>query len=195
MIFEIFSLAVIIQLFALLNPLSSFPVLLSAYKSKLNVRKIAANAVLLAFLIALIIALFGQYLFELFGISLDSFKIAGGIVLLLLGLETIRAKEKEEKVTKTDSLISIIATPLLTGPGTMSYITIKAYEIGKVKMVFNIFFAFILVAIVFMVFSFSVKKINPKVINISSRILGLFLTAVAIQLIATGIQGVLHIVV
>jgi multiple antibiotic resistance protein len=195
MILEIFSLAVVIQLFALLNPLSSFPVLLSAYKSKLNVKKIAANAVLLAFLIALIIALFGQYLFELFGISLDSFKIAGGIVLLLLGLETIRGKEKEEKVTKTDSLISIIATPLLTGPGTMSYITIKVYEIGKFKMVFNIFFAFILVAIVFMVFSFSVKKINPKVINISSRILGLFLTAVAIQLIATGIQGVLHIAV
>lgn len=192
--YEIFSLIIVIQLFVLLNPLSSFPVLVSAYKSKLNVKKIAFDAVSLAFVIALVIAFFGQQIFELFGINLDSFKIAGGIVLLLLGLETIRAKEKEEKFTKTDSLISIIATPLLTGPGTISFIIIKIYEIGKINMIFNILVAFILVALVFMIFSFSVHKINSKVINLSSRILGLFLTAVAIQLIADGIKGILHIV-
>jgi len=194
MVYEIISLVIIVQLFVLLNPLSSFPVLLSAYKSNLNVKRIAIEAVLLAFSIALIIAFFGQYIFELFGVNLDSFKIAGGIVLLLLGLETIRAEEGRGKIGKTDSLISIIATPLLTGPGTISFIIIKIYEIGRVNMVFNILVAFILVAAVFLIFSFSVNKINPKVVNISSRIFGLFLTAVAIQLIAEGIKGILHIV-
>ena len=190
---KLFNLVLIIQLFVLLNPLSSFPVLLSAYKSKLNVRRIAANSVIVAFIIALIIALFGSYLFNLFGININSFKIAGGAVLLLLGLDTIRQREQKKSIDKTDSLISIIATPLLTGPATISFIIIKTLEIGRTPILFNMFFSFILVGLVFMFFSFSIAKINAKIIDITSKILGLFLTAVAIELITSGLHGLFSI--
>jgi len=191
---NIFDLALVIQLFILINPLSSFPVLLAAYKNKINVRKVAVSAVIIAFLVAIIIALIGPYLFKLFGINIDSFRIAGGIVLLLLGLDNIRGKKDDRSdIKKTDALISIVATPLLTGPAVISFITIKAYEIGRVSIVSNIFLSFILVAIVFTIFSFSISKINGKVIDVSSRILGLFLTAVAIQMMAKGIQGLIAV--
>ncbi|MFA5855732.1 MAG: MarC family protein [Candidatus Pacearchaeota archaeon] len=194
---ELIDFALVLQIFALINPLSSFPILLSAYKNKMDVKKIAINAVVVAFFIALVIALIGTYLFNLFGVTLDSFRIAGGIILLLLGLDTVRSKgdksEEYKNIGKMDSIISIIATPLLTGPATISFITIKTFEIGRVSIILDLLLAFILVAIVFIIFGFSVKRINPKVIDISSKVFGLFLTAVAIEMIVKGITGLLRI--
>ena len=190
---KLFDIVLILQLFVLLNPLSSFPVLLSSYKNKLNVKHIAASSVIIALIIALIITILGPYLFNLFGININSFKVAGGIILLLLGLDTIQYKEQKKSIDRTDSLISIIATPLLTGPATISFITIKTLEIGRTPVLFNILFSFILVGVVFMFFSFSIAKINAKIIDITSKILGLFLTAVAIELITSGLHGLLSI--
>lgn len=182
--------ALIAQIFVLVNPLSSFPVLMSAYKSKMDVKKIAVSAVGIAFAIAMIIALLGPFLFNFFGITADSFRIAGGIVLLLLGLETIRSDDGNGKVTQVDSLISIMATPLLTGPATISFITIKAYELGQMTVISNLIWAFLIIGIVFVMFSFMIPRINAKLISISSKVFGLFLTAVAIEMIAKGMYGI-----
>ena len=186
----IINYALIIQLFVLLNPLSSFPFLMAAYRKKLDVKSIAVFSVLTAFVIALLITFIGPYLFDFFGITLNSFRVAGGIVLLLLGLDTIRPKEKEiVNVEGVHSLISIIATPMLTGPATISYITIKTYELGQFTVLANLIPAFILVGIVFISFAYVVPKANANLINISSRILGLFLTAVSVEMIFTGVKG------
>ena len=181
------SYALIVQLFVLLNPLSSITVLMAAYKQKMNVKRIALFSVATAFLIAVLITFVGPYLFSLFGVTVDSFRIAGGIVLLLLGLSTIRPHESEKiSIEGVNSLISIIATPLLTGPATISFITITVFEIGPIAMFFNIILAFILVGIVFVMFAHLIPRINIHLVDISSRILGLFLTAVAIEMIAKG---------
>ncbi|MEI7718692.1 MAG: MarC family protein [archaeon] len=178
--------AIIAQLFVLINPFSSFPVLFNAYQNKMNVRKIAVTASILALVIAIIICFIGSSLFGFFGITIDSFRIAGGICLLLLGLDTIRNREEKENVGKVDSLISILATPLLTGPATISFIIIKSIEIGRPVLLANILLAFILVGIVFILFSYGIKRINVRVIEISAKIMGLFLTAMAIELISRG---------
>jgi len=183
---RLIDIALIAQLFVLINPFSSFPVLFTAYQNRMNVKKIAVTASIIAFAIAVIICLIGSKLFGFFGITIDSFRIAGGICLLLLGLDTIRDKEEKKSVRKIDGLISILATPLLTGPATISFIIIKSIEIGRTILLSNIVITFILVGIVFILFSYSIKKINLRVIQISAKILGLFLTAMAIELIFTG---------
>ena len=132
-------------------------------------------------------------MFGLFGVTVDSFRIAGGIVLLLLGLDTIRDRKEQTKVNKVDSLISIIATPLLTGPATISFVTIKAFELGRISIVSNFVLAFSLVRIVFFFFSLAIPKVNPKVVSIMSKIMGLFLTAVAIEMMATGLMHLLKV--
>lgn len=180
----------ILQIFALLNPLSSFPFLMAAYKKRMNVKKIAVRSVLVAFAVALVIAFAGPYLFKIFGITLDSFRIAGGAVLLLLGINMVKPKEEEEKVGKTSSLVTLIATPMLTGPATISFITIKVYEIGMISLLTNLFISFLFVGVVFFLFSVMIKRINPTVVDIMARILGLFITAVAIEMIASGIMGI-----
>jgi len=127
----------------------------------------------------------------LYGISIDSFRIAGGIVLLLLGLDTVREKEKEEKVKQIDTLIAIIATPLLTGPAVISFITIKAYEMGSFEILDEILISFFLVGFVFYLFSLFIPRINEKAIEVLSKIMGLFLTSVAIEMISKGIFGLI----
>lgn len=184
---SLFNLALIIQIFVLLSPLSSFPVLMNAYKQKMNVKRVAYLSVFTAFVIAIAITYIGPFVFNLFGISLDSFRIAGGIVLLLLGLSTIRPHEEEHhKAEGVNGIISIIATPLLTGPATISFLTIKSYELGQTALLFNLILAFALVGIIFVLFSHFIPRVNAHIVDISSRVLGLFLTAVAIEMIGTG---------
>jgi multiple antibiotic resistance protein len=184
--------ALIFQLFVLINPLSSLSVLIAAHKNKLDIKKIAYNAVAIAFILAVIIALLGPFIFKVFGVTIDSFRIAGGLVLLLLGIRTVSSNKEKYSGTKVDSLISIVATPLLTGPATISFITIKAYELNRTSLLMNILITFLFVGLTFIIFAHSLNKINMKIVDITSRVLGLFLTAMAIEMILHGIVNVVQ---
>ena len=185
------SIALIFQIFVLVNPISSVPALLRAYSKKFDVKKIAIYSVFIAFIVAVVINFVGPSLFNLFGITLNSFRIAGGILLLLLGIQTVWTTDKDETSGsgKIDSLISIIATPLLTGPATISFITLKAFELGSFAMLPNIILAFSLVGIVFFLFALAIPRVNAKVIDIISKIFALFLMGMAVELIIAGIKG------
>ena len=181
----------IFQFFALINPVSSFSVLVSAQKQGQEITTIARKAVLIAYVLAISMVFIGPFLFPMFGISIDSFRIAGGIVLFLLGIDTLRPPKEDIKETgQTEALISIIATPLLTGPATISFITIKLLEIGLVPTLINLTLAFLAVAIVVLGFAHSINRLNMRIVSIGSRVFGLFLTAIAIEMIARGIHGV-----
>ncbi|MBN2459084.1 MarC family protein [Candidatus Woesearchaeota archaeon] len=183
-----FEPALIMQIFVLLNPFSSLPILMTAYKQKINAKKIALSSTGIAFIIAVLMVFIGPPLLSLFGITMDSFMMAGGLVLLLLGINTILLEEKPVKsVNKSDTLVSIIATPLLTGPATISFITIKANEMGNLALLSNLVFAFLLVGLVFFLFSVLIKHVTLKFVSITSKVLGLFLVGLAIEMIATGV--------
>jgi len=182
----------IFQLFVLLNPLYSISFLVSAHKKRMNVHAIAFKSVITAYVLAVIIIFFGPFLFNIFGITLDSFRIAGGIVLLLLGINMVKSHEDNGHEFKAiDSLITLIATPLLTGPATISFITIKTFEIGKIAAFLNVSIAFVLVGLVFILIAYMIDKINLSLVDIASRVMGLFLSAVAIEMLATGIEGII----
>jgi multiple antibiotic resistance protein len=185
--------ALIMQIFVLLNPLSSFPVLMAAYKKKHDVKQIAMRASIVAYLVALFILFFGPQFFSLYGVSIDAFRIAGGVVLFLLGIDTVRPKPARDDINEVDSLIAIIATPLLTGPAVISFLTIKAIEEGAVPLVGDVTLAFGIVGAVFFLFSLALPRVNEKVVEIISKIMGLFLTAIAIEMMAKGISGLLSI--
>jgi len=186
-----FNVAFIMQMFALLNPLSSFPVLMAAYKKKLDVRGIAIKASVVAYLVAMFCLFLGPQFFELYGVSIDAFRLAGGVILFLLGIETVRPKPVHEEVGEMDSLIAIIATPLLTGPAVISFLTIKAMETGAVPLVPDVTISFLIVGIIFYIFSVMLPRINEKAVEILSKIMGLFLTAIAVEMMAKGMSALL----
>lgn len=186
------STLLILQLFVLLNPLSSAPFLIKLQKRGIDVRGVASRAVLTAFLVALAITIAGKWLFELFGITQNSFRVAGGIVIMLLGIETIRGDEDAQSGGGLDNYIAILATPILTGPATMSYITLKTFEEGILKVIANLIIAFIGVAAVMYVMTVMISRVNARLIGVISRILGLFLTAMAVEMMAKGLDGLIR---
>jgi multiple antibiotic resistance protein len=180
----------IISMFVLLDPFGSFPFLVSARKKKMNVMLVAVKAVAAAFAIAIAIALVGPSLFGVFGISLDSFRIAGGLILLLLAVSMVRPSEGDNDVSST-GMIAILATPMLTGPAMISFITIHTFDVGVAPVLLNLSIAFLAVGVTFVLFAKGLGKINPSIMDIVSRIMGLFLCAVAIEMISTGMHDMI----
>ncbi len=188
------NISLVLQIFALINPFSSFPVLMAAYAKKMNVKDIAIQSTFIASVVAIAIIFVGPFLFDIFNVSMDAFRVAGGIILLLLGISTARNSGGVSVQADTaEALTSLIATPLLTGPAVISFITIKTYELGDAVVIANTLAAFVLVGIVFYFLSSLIPRINLRVVGILSRILGLFLLAVAIGMLATGIKSIFGI--
>jgi len=181
-----------LQLFFLLNPLASIPLLISAYEKGLNVRSIAMNAIILALAIAVSFIFVGQFLFQIFGISFNSFKAAGGLVIMLLGIEMVlRSEEKTWGITQARALISLIATPFLTGPATLSFLTITALDNGIYYALTALFVAFAFVAGVFLALSWLIPKINVAYIEFVSKIFGLFLIAFGLEMLVNGLKNLI----
>lgn len=182
----------IIKIAFLLNPLSSIPVLFLAHKQKLNVRKIAMSASALALLVALVFIFFGPLLFQVYGISIDSFRIAGGLVVLLLGLSMAR-ESKSYTEDKPEALVSLMATPLLTGPATLSFLIITAAEFGAIAVLDSVIVAFLLVGVIFVFIASLIPKINLDYASFISRLLGLFLIGLGVEMMAAGIKALFHL--
>jgi len=181
-----------LQLFFLLNPLASIPLLLTAYEKGYNVRVIAINATILALAIAISFVFTGRFLFLVFGISIDSFRAAGGLVIVLLGLEMVlRREEKTSNVTQARALISLIATPFLTGPATLSFLALTALDNGIYFALLALLIAFIFVAAVFLALSWLIPRINTAYIEFVSKIFGLFIIAFGLEMLAEGAKKLL----
>ena len=185
-----FDLALILKIFVLLNPLASMPVLFVAYEQKLDVRAVAFKSTLLALAVAIIFVLIGPTLFSIYGISIDSFRVAGGIVVLLLGISMARGG-RDYSGTKQDAIVSLIATPLLTGPATMSFLIITAAGIGTLPVLANLFVAFLAVGVLFIFVAYLMPNINMSYVSFISRLLGLFLIGLGVEMMAAGAKVLL----
>ncbi len=182
--------AMIIKIAFLLNPLSSIPVLFLAYHQKMNVKAIAFKSTLLGFAVACVFVLVGPSLFSIYGINIDSFRAAGGLVILLLGLSMARER-RDYSGDHPDALVSLIATPLLTGPATMSFLILKAAEVGTVVVFANLIVAFLIVGGFFIFVSFLIPNVNLEYVRFVSRLLGLFLIGLGIEMLAHGIKVIM----
>jgi len=136
-----------------------------------------------------IFALVGQELLALFGISLPSFEMAGGLLLLLLALDILFRGERFAKPgTREDRGIVPIAFPLLVGPGaiTTTMIALGAYGI----------FVTLGSVVIVMLLSWIVMKQTPRIhsllgktgSSVVAQVMAVFIAAIAIQFIITGIR-------
>ncbi|MFH1780236.1 MAG: MarC family protein [Candidatus Micrarchaeota archaeon] len=178
-------------LFIIMNPLSSIPVYLSLAE-KLTVKQkgfALYEASLVAGGLAIAFLFFGPEFLKLLGLTNSSFKIAGGIVLGILGLQTVLnikfSSKPQEKDPKTLGLI--IGTPMLTGPGVLTSVLLSSRDSGYVVT----FFAIIaVVAASWLVLSYANKLekwLGHRFISVFSRVMGLFLVARGVQLLVLGV--------
>lgn len=198
----IFFMNACIGLFVIVDPFAVIPIYLMLTdrfdaKAKKATRR---KASLIAFCILVVFAISGLSLFKLFGITLPAFQIAGGILLLLLGLAQLNASDKKMKNEETaeglereDISIFPLAMPLIAGPGSISTVVLYASEAHDWMRKLNI----LLVIAVVMLLSDATLKSAPLLfrflgrtgLNILTRIMGIILTAIAIQFIINGTHG------
>ncbi|AEF18955.1 MULTISPECIES: MarC family protein [unclassified Hydrogenobaculum] len=192
-----------ISIFAILNPFGALPVLVSLTKgyAKEDLSYVVKTSSIYAGLTLIFFVLFGDLLFEIFGIGLGAFQIGGGIILSFVSVNMIfgqphreRAshQELEEAEQKENIAIVPIAIPLLAGPGAISTVITIASSYRSVfyhvLLILSILVACIGVFLVFKSVDKIVKILGKIGINILSRLMGILLMSLAMQFIIKGIQ-------
>lgn len=171
-------------------------------ENQLRLSKIATIASLCIMLVALLL---GEELLKFLNVSLDSFRVAGGVILFILGLDMVHARNKPEdefgsnnRSLNYSSVISTaiipIAIPLTTGAGTFSTIVILESTIGDNRPLYWQLVAAILVqsAINYLVFRYSgrlLRILGHVGMSILTRIVGLFTLTLGVQFIAIGLRA------
>jgi len=182
-----------VTLFVIMDPLGSLPLFMSLTKGMptKEIRRNVDKAVFVAAVLLFIFLFLGLKIFEFFGINLDSFQIAGGIILLIIGiLYVFGTSLKYVKHHGTDLSIPI-GTPLLTGPGAITTIIILVKQDGTLVTVIAAFLTLLATWIILLNSARLYKILGEHWSNVISRVMGIILAAVAVRFIT---EGVMHVV-
>jgi multiple antibiotic resistance protein len=195
-------LSTFIAVFFILDPFAAVPVylMLTERFSAVMTARIRKKATLIAGSILLVFALTGLAIFKLFGITLPAFQIAGGILLLLFGLAQlnanrprVREEERTESMERDDVSVFPLGTPLLAGPGSISTVVLMSTEAGnpvrKGLLVLAILLAVAATYLVLRAAPRLLKVLGRTGLNILTRLMGMILTAIAVQFILNGLKA------
>lgn len=198
-------LDVLVGLFALLNPLFAIPVFLGMTGAcSASERQRTAAVAALSTLVALIAAaLVGDQILNLFGIHVPSFQIAGGLIVLIIALGMLKGETEEEddarlaakaQSTSPGRNIAIypLAIPLLAGPGAFVTTIVFSSRVDSLGGFISLSAAIAaVVGALWLAMAFATtagRYLNHTAINISTKILGILLAAVSVEMILTGID-------
>jgi len=142
--------------------------------------------------------LFGRYIFELFGITLDAFRIGAGTILFLSALSMLsESSETKSPENSRDIAIVPLAIPMAVGPGVIGMLLVTGAEaetlIDKCIISIAILCAVLSVGLILYLSSSVKRLIGKQGLIIMPKITGLFVSAIAAQIIFTGIQNFLHL--
>lgn len=195
----------LVALLAIVNPIGVVPFFIhftQNFSREQRQRTIRVSA-FSAFLVISISALAGLKLIEFFGISLASFQVGGGTLLLISSIQMLNAQPAEtrkedvnEGSTKADAGASIavvpLTIPLLTGPATISTMVIYAEKTRHWwELAVLVGYGVVVALVTFIVFTASgriARALGTTGINIMTRLMGLILAALAVELLADGLQ-------
>ena len=196
------AVTVFMAFFAIMNPIANTTVFagLTGDKDKLEQTKIATKALLITFIIILLFAVLGKSIFHLFGITLPALRITGGILVFLVGYHMLQGAGSKlhtsQESNHADVAVSPMAVPLLAGPGTIATAMNYSAAGGWMEIVVTICVFAILCFITFFCFIFSSKilsAIGESGLGIVTRLMGLILAVIGVQMLIVGIKAAIHI--
>ncbi len=167
-------------------------------------RRMAVKATLIAAGIFVVFALLGEWLLEVLGVSVDAFKIGGGLLLFMVavdmvfarqsGLRSTTVREQDEARYRDDISVFPLAFPLLAGPGALATLLLLLGDVGGdplgVAMLLGVAFAVLAIGLVLMLLTTPVMRLlGVTGANVISRLLGVVLVALAVQFVVDGIRN------
>jgi len=205
-----FALVTFSAVFFVVDPFAVIPLFLSITRGDSPAKRgaTALKASIVSVVTLTVFAATGEFIFRLFGITVGSFKIAGGLLLFLVALDMMRAQpsrvrsspeEQVEGSAKDDVAVVPLAIPMLAGPGAIATVTVL---MSQARGSFSHIAIVIAVVVVTGVLTFLILRASTRLerllkqtgLNIVSRVMGLILAAVAVQFVVNGIHDVLPLI-
>ena len=195
-------LTFLIGIFAILNPLGTIPIFLGlmAGRSSDELRRTALKTAIAVAVVLVLSVWAGESVLMFFGIEIPAFRIGGGILLLIIAIAMFDAKismarhtpaEQVEAELKDDISVVPMAVPLLAGPGAISLTIVDAHQAvgwsGKLMLSAGIILIAVIVWAVLWLAEPIGKRLGTTGLNIATRLMGLLLAAMAVQLMAGGL--------
>ena len=204
-----FAVVALSAIFFVIDPLANVPIFLTITSGDSidQRRKTARRAAFAAWIILSTFAVAGGLIFQAFGISLGAFKIAGGIMLLLMSIDMMRAQpsatrttpeEQAESAARDDIAIFPLATPMLAGPGAIATVMVLMSRAAWRPIATTAVFIAVTVTCtaswLLMRYAASAERLLPKtVLRAFERVMGLLLAAVGIEFIAGGVRDLISV--
>ncbi len=191
-------------LLAIMNPLTVVPVFLAltgGYSAAAR-RKVALMTAITAFVALAVVLVAGTGLLDLFGITINDFRIAGGIMLFIMSLSLLRAKPSRMRYRQEEEIdaqqhdnpaVFPLAIPMMAGPGSMTTVILFGDEYTGT---FGIAVAMAVIAVVCLIIlttlslaNWLAREVGVTGMNVVTRLMGMILSAVAVGMISQGLRG------
>jgi multiple antibiotic resistance protein len=186
-----------VSLFSLINPLSAMPVFISLTQGypKDHLYRTVRRTAIYVLMVCVISFLIGEFILDFFGVSIHALKIAGGIIISRSGFQLLNSQHKsdiqgeieKESRMKEDISFSPLALPLLAGPGSMSLLINLGIQTegfaNKSVVVGAIFLVSVVIYLIFSSAPFLLKYMGQTGLRTLSKIMGLLVLSIGIQMI------------
>lgn len=191
------------SLFVIVDPIALVPAFIAMTRQDSVSGKVrmAALASVVTFFILFTFSFSGQWIFKVFGITLPAFQIAGGIILMIIALDMLKARrtavketpeEQAEGESKEDIAITPLAVPMLAGPGAITTVILLSQQAvsfnHQLVLVGNIFLVSLLTFWILRLAARRSSLLSVIAMKVIMRLMGLLLAAIAVQFILGGIQ-------
>ena len=191
-----------VGVFSIANPIGNLPIYLSFNDGESRRDQAIARSAAFTFVVALLLSTWiGNGLLDFFGISRAAFQVAGGVIVVLIGLSMLRSKTPPEhhdpesvERDKNSAVKGVVplGIPLLAGPGTLT-VVIAAPEAATLTGRLGISVVVVVLAlVVYFIFSAGERlssRLSASVLQVLTKVMGLLLTSIANQMLITGLQG------
>jgi len=190
-------ISVFIILFAILDPFMAAPpfIAMTREMKEKDKKRTLQEGILIAGAIMVVVLVFGMPLLSVFGISIESFKVAGGILMFIVGTQIVLGyeivKSDGKKIRKTGTVALLLGTPLLAGPAAITTMILMGQDHGLVTPAIGLALALVATYAVMSAGNAVVKMLGENTMTIFSRTMGLVLAAFGIEFIKTGILAML----
>lgn len=183
-----------VLLFAVMDALGTVPIFIGLTEGFADHRgRIVKQAIVISTAILVVFALFGWLIFEAFGITINDFRVAGGIILFLVAVDHLRGGDSRSRGLEPSDIAAFpLATPLLAGPGAIS--TVIIISTTPYSPFLALVVIFINSALAYLILSGSGwvgRFLGPNGTNALSRITALLIAALAVSFVVTGITNII----
>ncbi len=180
-----------ISLFLILDPFASVPMFLNITKGtdERTIRSYANRAIFVAAILLFIFILIGNNLMDIFGVTMDSFRVAGGIIFLLMAVELVFGLKLSKIDDQKGAKWAIIASPILTGPGVITTAILSTSKYGLETVVISSIIALLITWVILRESTLIMRYVGEQALGIVTKIIGLFIAAMGVESIFSGSLG------